>query len=97
VIRDHAYSLGFPFFSKLTNVLRGCTNTPTDEKHREAWQHVAERENSLSCYGWLKRLYILLSAWVRTRYAGDGLVPVNCLKRFYADFNEVRDAISAAG
>lgn len=41
VIRDCAYVSGFAFFSKLTNVLRGRTDWPTDEDRRETWQHVA--------------------------------------------------------
>lgn len=43
VIRDHAYCAGFPFFSKLTNVLRGCTDWPTDEERRETWQQISCR------------------------------------------------------
>ena len=41
VIRDLAYRPGFAFFSKLTNVLRGRTDWPSDEERRETWQHVA--------------------------------------------------------
>lgn len=44
-----------------------------------------------------ERLYVVLSVWERMRYAGGWLVPVNCLKRFCADYNEVREAISAVG
>lgn len=41
VIADCAYVPGFAFFSKLTNVLRGRIDWPTDEERREIWQHVA--------------------------------------------------------
>lgn len=41
VIRDYAYVPGLAFFSKLTNVLRGQCDWPTDEERRETWQHVA--------------------------------------------------------
>lgn len=41
VIRKYAYTPGLPFFSKLTNVLRGHTDWPTEEERREAWRHVA--------------------------------------------------------
>ncbi|MCM5697381.1 MULTISPECIES: hypothetical protein [unclassified Leclercia] len=41
VVQDCAYIPGEPFFSKLTNVLRGRIDWPTDEERRETWQHVA--------------------------------------------------------
>lgn len=41
VVQDCAYVPGEPFFSKLTNVLRGRIDWPTDEERHETWQHVA--------------------------------------------------------
>lgn len=41
VIRENAYTAGLQFFSKVTNVLRGRADWPTDEERREAWRHVA--------------------------------------------------------
>lgn len=41
VVEQCAYESGTPFFSKLTNVLRGRTDWPTEEERRETWQHVA--------------------------------------------------------
>lgn len=41
IIRDYAYAPGFAFHSKVTNLLRGRTDWPTDEERREAWRHVA--------------------------------------------------------
>lgn len=41
IIRENAYVPGFAFFSKLTNVLRGRIDWPTDKERREIWQHVA--------------------------------------------------------
>ncbi|MCX9070647.1 hypothetical protein [Citrobacter portucalensis] len=41
VVEQCAYEPDTPFFSKLTNVLRGRTDWPTEEERRETWQHVA--------------------------------------------------------
>lgn len=41
VIHEHAFKPGFAFFSKLTNVLRGRTDYPTEEERVEAWEHIA--------------------------------------------------------
>lgn len=41
VVTKHAYCSGFPFFSKITSVLRGNTTYPSDAERFDAWQHVA--------------------------------------------------------
>ncbi|WP_227317056.1 hypothetical protein [Cedecea davisae] len=41
VVKEHALKPGLPFFSKLTNVLRGCTECPSEEERNETWRHVA--------------------------------------------------------
>lgn len=41
VVIECAMKAGFPFFSKLTNVLRGCPDYPTEEERKETWKHIA--------------------------------------------------------
>ncbi|ALL15906.1 hypothetical protein PE051_01640 [Enterobacter asburiae] len=41
VIQEHAVKPGLPFFTKLTNVLRGSVDCPTEEERIETWKHVA--------------------------------------------------------
>ncbi|WP_312731617.1 hypothetical protein [Atlantibacter hermannii] len=41
VVKTHALKAGLPFFSKLTNVLRGKTDYPSEQERNETWRHVA--------------------------------------------------------
>jgi len=41
VVKEHALKAGLHFFSKLTNILRGNTEYPSDEERYETWRHVA--------------------------------------------------------
>ncbi|ELI8386426.1 hypothetical protein ACA503_001243 [Yersinia enterocolitica] len=41
VVKEHALKAGQAFFSKLTNLLRGHIDYPTEEERIEIWKHVA--------------------------------------------------------
>lgn len=41
VVKNHAYTPGLPFFSRVTKLLRLSQDHPTDAERYEAWQQVA--------------------------------------------------------